>query len=183
MAKGGKNVKFLRTGLTLNGRVYMRGEIDSIETAFKNDAKMLSTETQIEVYGQVFYETTDEPMTDPNRFMSREEERVHIGPSPQMAEIGAPRNDGMGESTVSSPGRPTLISASTTRYPVPKDLAVTSEMPLLPPSKKELQEELAKEGAQPQQRLIFRFGNKGDEKNQGGRKKKLVTAKATQLQA
>jgi hypothetical protein len=158
----------------MNSRVYVNGEIDTKENVFKNNIQALDAEEQLEYYGSVFYELTDEPVTNPRIHVARPVLQ-EIVPSPQMAEAGAPRSDGAGVSEVGNPRRPVMASAQTTRFAMPKDQALASDMPLLPPSKKQLKEELEAEGEQPD-KLVFSF-----KKKKLGRKPKLVTARATPL--
>jgi hypothetical protein len=170
MAKAGRNVKFLRDGITFNGRVYVNGEIDTQNNVFKNGT-LLNAEEQLETYGVVFYEVTDEDVTDPRTHVARVLP-TEVKVNPQMAEANAPRSDGAGVSEVGNPHRTAMASAQTTRYEVKKGEALSSQTPLLPLDQKELKKERIAEGT------LLKFNFK---KNQGGRPKKLVDAKATPL--
>jgi hypothetical protein len=148
---------------------------------------MLDAEQQLETYHDVFYVATNEPTTDPLNFRAQPESRDIIVP-PQLGEAGSPRLDGLGESTVGSPGRPGPVSAQSQEFIMPKGKALASETPLLPPDKKQLARELEEESGTPEKKetkkLVFRFGNKKkDETNVGGRPRRLERARATELSA
>ncbi len=138
MTKAGKvqsNVRFNHTGLSHNGRVFMRGEVVAKESLFINGLTELNQEEQLEAYHQVFYSETDEKVTDPTKFVAESEPQVvRIGP--QMAEAATQRTDGMGVSEVGNARRQSLASASVSMNSGIAKEAVLSETPLLPETKK-----------------------------------------------
>ncbi len=173
-------LEFVRTGLTLNQRVYLAGEVVDAPDGFEP----MSPEEQLEYYGKTFYTETTKALTDPRAFQPRPD-MVEPEYTPQIA-------SSRGEGSTEVGGGSTSFTPAISKGVVPR--SALPDVPVLDGKKStkasaELGEtepsDVGTRSSRPTLKLK-RSSRRSEEpepvRKKTGKKKRHTLAKATKLQ-